>query len=138
MTTLRWGTPQPAFPRKDGQVFKVWEITEDPSELFMWTLVTVDGKRLAWLQLSEEGRWLWWAADANGNPDGPTFREINLGDLDRQADFRKAREALAMESSEAVKAALVTAHRTKLALYKDETFDLAAGIAKRRAERLEW
>lgn len=116
--------------------YKVTEVREAAD--FEWALLKDDDTPIAWLLLNDYGQWEWSGADTYGNPDSNTTSEIDLGDLDRQAEFREAYEAAAMERSEAVKEALLTAHHAKLALYRDETFDLAIGVAKRRAERLEW
>lgn len=118
--------------------YKVHDICDDPTEPFTWAFVTALGKNLAWLKLNDFGQWIYFPADTYGNPLTDLGRMLDLGDEDILREFVAAFEALSMEQSEAVKTALLTAHRAKLATYKDETFDLATEIARRRAERLEW
>lgn len=118
--------------------YKVHEIREDPTEPFTWVFVTALGKNLAWLNLNDYCQWIYFPADTYGNPITTEGRMLDLGDEDILRQFVAAFESLSMEQSEAVKNALLTAHRAKLAIYRDETYDLATEIARRRAERLEW
>lgn len=143
MTTLSWGTPEPAFPpREESRVsepvtYKVTSVHHDESEPFAWALCKEDGTPIAWLTL-EYGQWMFRGADTYGNPDENTASHIDLGNLDLETDFQSDREAAALESSEAVRTALESALRSKLGVYVEQTYDLALGVAKRRAERLEW
>lgn len=143
MTALRWGTPEPAFPpREDNDVtpvtFKVHAI-EDGDEPLTWRFVTVDDKALAWLELNMYGQWMFSPADEYGNPDVDQTRMLDLGDEEIRAGFVASYEAACkVMDSEATREALLAAHRTQIDGYRADTFDLAFGIAKRRAERLEW
>jgi hypothetical protein len=112
-------------------------ITEDPTEPFTWAVINDNGTPVSWLKLNDYGQWIYFPADSFGNPVSTEGRMLDLGDEAILREFVTAFEALSMESSEAVKEALVTAHHAKLAVYKDETFDLACQIAKRRANRLD-
>lgn len=144
MTNLTWGTPEPAFPPRE-ETNDVTPVTynvsaiEEGDEPLTWRFVTADGKALAWLELNDYGQWMYSPADEYGNPLVSQQRMIDLAEDDaRLAGFVTAYEAACAETSEAVRSALLTAHRTTVQQYKDETFDLATGVAKRRAERLEW